>query len=59
MDTPQLYVLPKLAYGYDALAPSISEAMLRLHYDKHHAAYVKGANAIIEKMSNGYAQSPK
>jgi Fe-Mn family superoxide dismutase len=27
-----------------------SEDLLRLHHDKHHAAYVNGANAILEKM---------
>jgi len=24
--------------------------LLRLHHDKHHAAYVAGANAILQKM---------
>ena len=28
----------------------MSEEQLRLHHDKHHAAYVKGANAILEKL---------
>jgi Fe-Mn family superoxide dismutase len=50
MDTPKLYNLPKLAYAYNALAPIISEDLLRLHHDKHHAAYVNGANAILQKM---------
>ena len=50
MDTPKLYTLPKLAYDYPALAPIISEDLLKLHHDKHHAAYVNGANAILEKM---------
>jgi len=44
------YALPELKYGYDALAPFISEELLRLHHDKHHAAYVNGANAILQKM---------
>jgi len=42
METLKLYVLPKLAYDYNALAPIISEDLLRLHHDKHHAAYVNG-----------------
>lgn len=50
METKKLYVLPELAYGYDALAPHISEELLRLHHDKHHAAYVSGANAILQRM---------
>jgi len=44
------YVLEPLPYGYDALAPVISEDLLRLHHDKHHAAYVNGANGVLGKM---------
>jgi superoxide dismutase, Fe-Mn family len=50
MADTKFYSLPELPYGYDALAPQISEAQLRLHHDKHHAAYVNGANAILEKL---------
>nr|WP_321397216.1 superoxide dismutase [uncultured Desulfobacter sp.] len=50
MDTPKLYSLPELEYDYHALAPVISEDLLKLHHDKHHAAYVNGANAILRKM---------
>lgn len=46
----KVYVLPELTYGYDALAPHISEELLKLHHDKHHAAYVNGANAVMQKM---------
>lgn len=46
----KLYELPKLPYGYGDLAPHMSEEQLRLHHDKHHLAYVNGANAIIEKL---------
>ncbi|OGW85842.1 MAG: superoxide dismutase [Omnitrophica bacterium RIFCSPLOWO2_01_FULL_45_10] len=45
-----LYVLPELAYDYKALEPHISEQQLRLHHDKHHQAYVNGANALLEKI---------
>jgi Fe-Mn family superoxide dismutase len=45
-----LYSLPDLPYAYNALEPFISEAQLRLHHDKHHAAYVNGANAILERL---------
>ena len=50
MNKNKLYTLPELAYPYNALEPFISEELLRLHHDKHHAAYVNGANAILEKM---------
>jgi Fe-Mn family superoxide dismutase len=50
METKKLYVLPDLDYGYNALEPYISEELLKLHHDKHHNAYVNGANAILTKM---------
>ncbi|MCL5073471.1 MAG: superoxide dismutase [Actinobacteria bacterium] len=50
MEANKLYVLPELTYPYNALVPYISEDLLRLHHDKHHAAYVNGANAILKKM---------
>ena len=49
MGSTNLYVLPKLHYGYKDLEPYISENQLRIHHDKHHQAYVNGANAILEK----------
>ena len=50
MTDKKLYSLPELPYAYNALEPFISEAQLRLHHDKHHAAYVNGANAILERL---------
>ena len=50
MEAEKLYVLPKLPYGYKDLAPYISEEQLRIHYEKHHQAYVNGANAILQKL---------
>ncbi|PIU14989.1 MAG: superoxide dismutase [Hadesarchaea archaeon CG08_land_8_20_14_0_20_51_8] len=50
METEKFYVLPKLPYGYKDLAPYISEEQLRIHYEKHHQAYVNGANAILQKL---------
>ena len=46
----KFYSLPDLPYDYNALEPYISEEQLRLHHDKHHAAYVNGANAILERL---------
>ena len=44
------YRLPDLRYDYGALEPHISGRIMELHHDKHHAAYVKGANTTIEKL---------
>jgi Fe-Mn family superoxide dismutase len=45
------YTLPDLPYDYGALEPHISGRIMELHHDKHHAAYVKGANTALEKLS--------
>mmetsp|Transcript_31600 Transcript_31600/g.62084 ORF Transcript_31600/g.62084 Transcript_31600/m.62084 type:complete len:279 (+) Transcript_31600:53-889(+) len=42
------YDLPPLPYDYDALEPSIDKLTMQLHHDKHHAAYIKKANAALE-----------
>jgi superoxide dismutase, Fe-Mn family len=44
------YELPALPYEYHALEPYLSEQILKLHHDKHHAAYVNGANAALDKL---------
>ncbi len=44
------YKLPSLPYGYGDLAPQISEEQLKIHHQKHHQAYVDGANSIYEKL---------
>lgn len=44
------YELPPLPYPADALAPYLDEATLLLHHDKHHAAYVAGANEAAETL---------
>jgi superoxide dismutase, Fe-Mn family len=46
----KFYALPELPYAYNALEPFISETQLKLHHDKHHAAYVNGANGIFERL---------
>ena len=45
-----LYTLPDLPYDYGELEPHISGRIMELHHDKHHAAYVKGANQTLEKL---------
>ena len=47
------YELPNLPYGYDALQPAISSDIMHLHHDKHHKAYVDGANKALELLE-GY-----
>lgn len=46
------YSLPDLPYAYDALEPAISEKIMRLHHDKHHAGYVKKANQALEQLQS-------
>ena len=45
-----VYTLPELPYDYAALEPHISGRIMELHHDRHHAAYVTGANAALEKL---------
>ena len=42
-----LFSVPPLPYAYTALEPSIDEATLHFHHDKHHQAYVDKLNEII------------
>lgn len=46
-----VYTLPELPYDYSAPAPVISPEIIELHHDKHHAAYVKGANDTLEQLA--------
>jgi Fe-Mn family superoxide dismutase len=41
--------VPPLPYAYSALEPHIDEQTMRIHHDKHHAAYVNNLNAALEK----------
>jgi Fe-Mn family superoxide dismutase len=49
--TMKSYTLPELPYDYAALEPHYSARLLELHHDKHHAGYVTGANATLDKLA--------
>lgn len=51
------YTLPELPYGHNDLEPHISKEQLTIHHQKHHNAYVSGANAILEKLDKARADS--
>src|SRR5207245_11734105 len=51
------YTLPPLLYNYNALEPHISEQIMKLHHDKHHNAYVTGANAALDTLDKARAGS--
>ena len=44
------YTLPDLPYDYGALEPHVSGKVMELHHGRHHAAYVKNANNVLEQI---------
>ena len=46
-----VYTLPDLPYDFGALEPHISGKIMELHHDKHHNAYVTGANTTLDKLA--------
>ena len=46
---PQAFTLPTLPYK--SLDPVIDDQTLALHHDKHHAAYVAGANKALDELA--------
>ncbi|MEA3207179.1 MAG: superoxide dismutase, Fe-Mn family [Chthoniobacter sp.] len=52
-----VFKLPPLGYDYDALEPHIDAETMKLHHDKHHAAYVAKLNDAIAK-APGWEKKP-
>jgi superoxide dismutase, Fe-Mn family len=53
------YELPPLPYAYDSLEPTIDEATMHLHHDKHHQTYVTNLNGAIEKHPELAGKTPE
>ncbi|MEK7061664.1 MAG: superoxide dismutase [Patescibacteria group bacterium] len=51
------YELPNLPYGYKDLEPYISEEIMTLHHQKHHAGYVSNLNVAIDKYPTLFKKS--
>jgi Fe-Mn family superoxide dismutase len=43
----EVFKLPPLGYDYDALEPFIDAETMKIHHDKHHAAYVAKLNQAV------------
>src|SRR5881409_1102386 len=48
-ERPMAFSVPPLPYDYNALEPHVDEQTMRIHHDKHHAAYVNNLNAALEQ----------
>ncbi len=59
MSDSKMYKLPAFPYQYNEFAPVLSTEQLQIHHEKHHQAYVNGANAILEKMDQAHKSNEK
>jgi len=57
MEQGKLYTLPQLGFGLKDLEPHMSEQQLTIHYQKHHQAYVNGANAILQRLDKAQKEN--
>ncbi|ESN92464.1 hypothetical protein HELRODRAFT_89336 [Helobdella robusta] len=48
--------LPDLPYDFNALEPYISADIMKIHYEKHHQAYVTNLNIAEEKLAEAQAK---
>lgn len=44
----RIFKLPELPYSYDSLAPFIDAQTMQIHYEKHHAGYVRKFNEAVK-----------
>lgn len=44
-----VYTLPKLPFEFHELEPIMSAEVIQLHYEKHHAGYVKNLNDALQR----------
>lgn len=51
LSTRSKHTLPDLPYDYNALEPTISAEIMKLHHTKHHATYVNNLNVAEEKLA--------
>lgn len=42
-----MFILPDLPYPAGALAPTLSDVLMRTHHDKHHKTYVDTVNTLL------------
>lgn len=47
----ETHTLPDLPYDYSSLESAMSAEIRQLHHDKHHAAYVEGANDTLDQLA--------
>jgi len=50
-----VHKLPPLPYPEDALEPVIDKETVKIHYEKHFGAYVKGLNTALENLEKARA----
>ena len=47
--TDDMFTLPMLGYGYDALEPHIDTLTMQIHHSRHHQAYVNNLNKAMKE----------
>lgn len=53
------FTTPELPYDYNALEPYIDEETMKIHHQKHHAAYTNKLNGVLEGHDDLLAKSPE
>lgn len=45
-ESKEVFTLPPLGYGYDALEPHIDTLTMEIHHSRHHQAFIKALNGV-------------